>query len=181
MLVLSFVYPFLLCIGGELGTLSSKFKKRKKSGDSIIRVEVQEIMKEYMQVYRDLQKVDVIVLQQIEKKLEDIFAYCKNHNLEIYIVMDYDFDLRFIITKSKSHYIRLNGGEINMFMPWGDIAGIDKETEFLRLLDLLLLRIKGIDGVNEYIRNISKIDVIEAAPECPPDLPINFPQDDDFF
>lgn len=141
-------------------------------------------MKEYLQVHKDLQQVDVIVLQQIENKLEDIFSYCENHNLEIFVIMDYDFDLRFIITKSKSRYIRLEGGEVNVFMTWGDIAGIGREKEFLRILEQVMLRIKGIDGVDEYIRNItgnSKKDVIEAVPEGPPDLPISFPSEDDFF
>lgn len=141
-------------------------------------------MKEYLQVHKDLQQVDVIVLQQIENKLEDIFAYCENHNLEIFVIMDYDFDLRFIITKSKSRYIRLEGGEVNVFMTWGDIASIGREKEFLRILEQLMLRIKSIDGVDEYIRNITgkcEKDVINNVPEAPPDLPINFPEEDDFF
>ena len=141
-------------------------------------------MKEYLQVYKDLQQVDVIVLQQIENKLEDIFAYCENHNLEIFVIMDFDFDLRFIITKSKSRYIRLEGGEVNVFMTWGDIASVGREKEFLRILNQILLRIKSIDGVDEYIRNITgkgEKDVINNAPEAPPDLPIDFPEEDDFF
>lgn len=167
-----------------MGHSPPNLQKRKKSGDDVIRVEVSEIMKEYMQVHKDLQQVDVIVLQQIENKLEDIFAYCKNHNLEIFVIMDYDFDLRFIITKSKSHYIRLEGGEVNVFMTWGDIASVGREKEFLRILEQVMLRIKSIDGVNEYIRNITgkgEKDVINNAPEAPPNLPINFPEDDDFF
>lgn len=137
-------------------------------------------MKEYMQVYRDLQQVDVVVLQQIENKLEDIFAYCENNDLRIYVIMDYDFDLRFIITKSKSSYISLEGGEVNVFMTYGDIASVGREEEFLRILKQIELRIKSMDGVNEYIRNITGTSKKDAL-ECPPDLPINFPQDDDFF
>ena len=167
---------FSFRIEGRLGTLALGYIK---NGGLIIRVEVDEIIKEYMQVHRDLHMVDVIVLQAIEKRLEEIFDYCDNHNLEIFMIMDYDFDLRFIVTKRKSRYIRLNDGEINLFLSWNDICSIDGEKHFLKNLDSLLLRIKAIDGVDGYIRNTLKDKTHKD--EAPPDIPIQIPLDDDFF
>ena len=129
-------------------------------------------MNEYMQVHKDLQQVDVVVLQEIENKLKEIFKYCKSKNLEFYVIMDYDFDLRFIVSKKHSRYIRLNGGEVNLFMSWNHFCDIGGEKTFYKELEQLLLRIKAINGVNKYIQNISG--------DCPTP-PQDIPQDDLFW
>ena len=49
-----------------MGHSPPNFKKRKKSGDSIIRVEVQEIMKEYMLL--GLRKIDGVSISEFEQK-----------------------------------------------------------------------------------------------------------------
>lgn len=137
-------------------------------------------MNEYIQAYRYLQKADVIVLQEIERKLYEIFAYCKENELDIHVVMDYDFDLRFIVSKTKSNYIRLNGGEINLFLPYCDICNVGKEKNFSDDLTMLFTKIKAINGIDDYIRNITQPvnDVLESEPpDCPP-IPI---PPDDFF
>lgn len=137
-------------------------------------------MNEYIQAYRYLQKADVIVLQEIERKLYEIFAYCKENELDIHVVMDYDFDLRFIVSKTKSNYIRLNGGEINLFLPYGDICNVGKEKNFSDDLTMLFTKIKAINGIDDYIRNITQPanDVLESEPPDYPPIPI---PPDDFF
>ena len=120
---------------------------------SVIYKETEQIINEYMQVYKDLRAIDLGVLKQIEKKLEEIFKHCYKNQFGFYVVMDFDFDLRFIISKDKSKYIRLEGGDVNSFFTWNYIADIGCEKNFLKELEIILERIKAINGLNSYIDN----------------------------
>lgn len=111
-----------------------------------------------MQQYVDLKIVDVVILQGIENKLDEIFEYCNTHLLNIVVLVEKncDYDLRIIAKRDPSSYFDIWGGDVNICLSWDHICKEGCERKFYEELCNFLLRLKSLEGVSGYIREITK-------------------------
>lgn len=134
--------------------------------------ESKQIIEEYMQVLQDIQTADVVVLKNIEQKLDEIFTYCNTHSLNIVVIKDvrFDYELRIIVKRSSTRYFTIEGGESNLYLPWGHIGEAGGEKAFYKDLDDFLYRLKTLKGVDNFIKEMTPGAVFGSIPDSEDEL-----------